>query len=367
MIAHVGGRYADLRVGHDGRFERAVEVHSCWGTFEWLLHDAFDLGHRVGVVCHSDDHKGRPGAAWPGAGQFGAIGGLTCYLMPKLDRETLFGPCAGATTTAPPARASFSMSRPACPTVPCCSRTIPRSGPPRARPAARAMMGDVVQADGEVILEVDAAGSAPLERIVVLNGKEQVATHRGYAGEPARPAHPRAVRGRGISRPRPRGFLGGPRAPGRQPLRARPGRSTCSTPTSRCGWRPTAPAWMSTRSPPAISAASISGSPTPMAGEIDIVTEVVTTRIPIAEIGLEDVVVDAGGLGRRLRLFRLPDQNATWQMRFAQPVRLRAGRQPALCPPHPGGRPPGLVEPDLRDRRVGNGSSPTDRSTARSR
>ncbi len=66
-IAHVGGRYADLSVGHDGRIERAVEIHSCWGTFEWLLHDAFDLGHRVGVVCHSDDHKGRPGAAYPGA------------------------------------------------------------------------------------------------------------------------------------------------------------------------------------------------------------------------------------------------------------------------------------------------------------
>ncbi len=90
VIAHVGGRYADISVGHDGRLERAVEVHSCWGTFEWLLHDAFKLGHRVGVVCHSDDHKGRPGAAYPGASQFGAIGGLTCYLMPRLDRPTLF-------------------------------------------------------------------------------------------------------------------------------------------------------------------------------------------------------------------------------------------------------------------------------------
>ena len=62
VIAHVGGRYADLAAAHDGKLERAVEVHSCWGTFEWLLHDAFRLGHRVGLVCHSDDHKGRPGA-----------------------------------------------------------------------------------------------------------------------------------------------------------------------------------------------------------------------------------------------------------------------------------------------------------------
>ena len=42
VIAHVGGRYADISVAHDGRLERAVEVHSTWGTFEWLLHDAFE-------------------------------------------------------------------------------------------------------------------------------------------------------------------------------------------------------------------------------------------------------------------------------------------------------------------------------------
>ena len=37
VIAHVGGRYADLNYAHDGRIERTVEVHSSWGTFEWLL------------------------------------------------------------------------------------------------------------------------------------------------------------------------------------------------------------------------------------------------------------------------------------------------------------------------------------------
>ena len=74
MIAHVGGRYADITFAHDGKLERAVEVHSSWGTFEWILHDAFDGGHRVGIVCHSDDHKGRPGATRPGASTFGALG-----------------------------------------------------------------------------------------------------------------------------------------------------------------------------------------------------------------------------------------------------------------------------------------------------
>src|SRR5690606_11484322 len=90
VIAHVGGRYADISIGHSGRIQQSVEIHSCWGTFEWLLHDAFDLGYRIGLVCHSDDHKGRPGAAYPGASTFGAIGGLTCYIMPELNRDNLF-------------------------------------------------------------------------------------------------------------------------------------------------------------------------------------------------------------------------------------------------------------------------------------
>ena len=89
VIAHVGGRYADLKYAHDGRVERTVEVHSSWGTFEWLLHDAFEKGFRVGVVCHSDDHKGRPGATRPGASTFGAVGGLT-HFMPELTRDALF-------------------------------------------------------------------------------------------------------------------------------------------------------------------------------------------------------------------------------------------------------------------------------------
>ena len=78
LIPHIGGRYADIKYAHDGRIERSVEVHSTWGTFEWLLHDAFEKGFRVGVVCHSDDHKGRPGATTPGASTFGALS-ATCF------------------------------------------------------------------------------------------------------------------------------------------------------------------------------------------------------------------------------------------------------------------------------------------------
>ena len=81
-FAHCGGRYADISIAHDGRFEKSVEVHSAWGTFEWLVQDAFKNGYRVGIIGNSDGHKGRPGASYPGAGWFGAVGGLTCFLMP---------------------------------------------------------------------------------------------------------------------------------------------------------------------------------------------------------------------------------------------------------------------------------------------
>ncbi|MEX2446813.1 MAG: DUF3604 domain-containing protein, partial [Dehalococcoidia bacterium] len=90
VCAHVGGRYADIRMAHDGRVEHTVEVHSAWGTFEWILEDAFDMGYRVGVMCNSDGHKGRPGASYPGDAIFGAYGGLTCFQMPELTRQAVF-------------------------------------------------------------------------------------------------------------------------------------------------------------------------------------------------------------------------------------------------------------------------------------
>jgi hypothetical protein len=88
VFAHIGGRYADLKM-HDPNIEVAVEVHSAWGTFEWLVEDAFQKGYRVGIVANSDGHKCRPGASYPGASTFGSYGGLTCVLAEKLDRESV--------------------------------------------------------------------------------------------------------------------------------------------------------------------------------------------------------------------------------------------------------------------------------------
>jgi len=89
LVPHVGGRYADL-ASHSKQLEPVVEVHSAWGTFEWMLEDAFLRGYRIGIVANSDGHKGRPGASYPGASTFGSYGGLTCVLADQLTREDIW-------------------------------------------------------------------------------------------------------------------------------------------------------------------------------------------------------------------------------------------------------------------------------------
>ena len=63
--------------------------HSAW-ELDWLIKDAFKLNYKVGIVAASDGHKGRPGASYPGDSLFGSYGGLTCHLLPFLDRDSLF-------------------------------------------------------------------------------------------------------------------------------------------------------------------------------------------------------------------------------------------------------------------------------------
>jgi len=89
LVPHIGGRRADL-AWHDPHLERLIEIHSCWGTFEWFRDEAMRRGLRVGFTAGSDDHKGRPGAAAPGSGSFAVRGGLTCAWAGDLTREALW-------------------------------------------------------------------------------------------------------------------------------------------------------------------------------------------------------------------------------------------------------------------------------------
>lgn len=86
VVPHIGGRPANLRY-HDPELEPVIEITSAWGQFEWLLEEALERGYRVGFTGGSDDHKGRPGASYPGSSSFGVYGGMTCLLAEELTRE----------------------------------------------------------------------------------------------------------------------------------------------------------------------------------------------------------------------------------------------------------------------------------------
>ena len=313
VIAHVGGRYADITYAHDGARERTVEVHSTWGTFEWLLHDAFDRGFRVGVVCHSDDHKGRPGATLPGASTFGAIGGLTCYFMPELTRDAVFEALRrrrhyGTTGT----RIFIDLRATFAAPVTGFSED-PKLAPADEIPVREAQMGDIVR-PGNVPMRLTAEviGTAPIERVDVLHGKDVVKTVRPFAAD----ALGRRVRvlwqgaeyrGRGretfwkgklsvdgnrIARFAPVNFLN----PERKVVETAPGAAL---------------AWTS------VTTGNLAGIDlwldAAARGTLRVETDIVSGTIDLAALRDDVVSLDGGGLGRRLGVYRLPD--AEWSRR----------------------------------------------------
>ncbi|MBI4182760.1 MAG: DUF3604 domain-containing protein [Proteobacteria bacterium] len=329
VVPHVGGRYADIAVAHEPRLEHSVEVHSAWGTFEWMLTDALALGYRVGVVCNSDGHKGRPGASYAGAGEFGAIGGLTCLLMPELSRAAVFE-CLrrrhhyGTTGARLILDVRARFDRPAAlfdrnPALPgACSR-----------PVGEAMMGDILRTeDGEAALAVDLVGSAPIERVELRNGGETLEVVRPF-GEAQLGRRVRVIwegaeyRGRG----RQTTWDGRASLIGNRILRASPV-NFLNAEKRLAVEGPTALSWRS------VTTGNLAGFDLwleePRAGELVIATPHASVRLAVEEIGIEDRVFEAGGLGRRLRVFRLPEENAAHALRIERRLRLRAGADNAL-------------------------------------
>ena len=150
--SHVGGRWADVKAYFDPEAHNLVEVVSGWGVFEWMLFDALDCGHVVGVMCNSDGHKGRPGAEGPGAGEFGIAGGLTCVLASELSRAGVWEAlcsrrCYGTTG----ARILLDVQ------------------------IAGALMGAVVTNVDSVDIRARVVGAAPLEALQVYRGRALLA------------------------------------------------------------------------------------------------------------------------------------------------------------------------------------------------
>ena len=325
VLAHVGGRYADISVGHDGRIERSVEVHSCWGTFEWILHDAFDLGYRVGVVCHSDDHKGRPGAAYPGAATFGAIGGLTCYRMEALDRKHLFKALRGRNHYGTTGTRLYLDVEARLDTGAQRFDEDPAFGPTGSQPVKSVQMGDIATTtDGQATLACEVLGSAPVERVTVFKGNRPVAIMRGY-GESDLGRRIRVVwegaeyRGRSrevywrgkcsilgnrIERIRSFNFFNVDK-----PLWLRDDGREVAFDSVTTGNFAGFDAWLSESD----------------GGDLTFDSSEGRFSVPISRIGLDDHVFDAGGLGKKVRIFRLPDEIESWQLAFETRVELDPG------------------------------------------
>jgi hypothetical protein len=307
VIAHVGGRYADIGYAHDERLERAVEVHSTWGTFEWLLHDAFERGYRVGVVCHSDDHKGRPGATRPGASTFGAIGGLTCYLMSELTRDALFASLRrrrhyGTTGTRlfMDVRGTFAAPVPLF-------LDDPRLGPAEEHEIQEALMGDIVRPGAiPMRLVAEVIGTAPIERVDVMHGARVTETVRPYTaadlGRRVRVLWMGAeYRGRGRETQwEGRLTLSGNRVQRFEPVNfLNPERQVRET------LEGTSLAWSS------VTTGNLAGIDLWLeeaaAGNLLVDTNVTSAEIDLSMLSDGAATWDGGGLGRMLKIYRLPE------------------------------------------------------------
>jgi hypothetical protein len=325
LYAHVGGRYANIAYAHDPKLETAFELHSAWGTFEWLLKDAFDLGYRVGVVCNSDGHKGRPGASYPGASTFGAYGGLTCFLTGRLDRDAIFEAMRsrhhyGTTGSRIHLEVNAEFTTPAI---------LVKNAPAPDASVSSAMMGDIVKvADDQITLRVEVDAPAGIERIEIRNGRESVETHRPYdredLGQRIRIVWSGAeYRGRGRNTEwRGRAGFKGAAIHNFHKINAwNHERLFEQVGSNQIIWD-------------SITTGNFTGFDAWAKGADNASLEITTNRgdlaLQLRDIGIEDHVLDAGGLDRKLRVFRLPDNNAHRSMSIETQLKLNTGRDNPL-------------------------------------
>ncbi len=329
VFAHIGGRYADIKIAHDERLEKSVEVHSAWGTFEWLVHDAFEQGYRVGILSNSDGHKGRPGASHPGATKFGAYGGLSCILAPAFTRAGIMQGLRRRHHYGTTGNRLILDTRVAFGEDATLFDDDPRLGDVGSQAVREAMMGDILQTgESEVVLHIDVLASAPIERIDIRNGLDTEEIYRPYA-EADLGRRIRVIwegseyRGRG----RETVWDGFAALAGNSFERVEPinrynlDKRFDLSADDRLEWT-------------ALTTGGFGGFDAllrdPTAGRLQIETALVQQTLDVADIGYDERIFANGGIDRRIRVYRLPDDNPHCSARIERRVKLRDDRDNAL-------------------------------------
>ena len=329
VFAHIGGRYADIKMAHDRRIERSVEVHSAWGTFEWLIDDAIEQGYRVGIVSNSDGHKGRPGASHPGATKFGAYGGLTCVLareftrpgiMDALRKRHHYGTTGNRIIL--DTHAEFD-----------CESDLyadnPDLGGTSIAKTTRAMMGDIIRSDAEQVnYRINVHSPSPIERIDIRNGTETLETFRPYTKEDLGTRIRILWEGSEY------------RGRGRETIwdgyaELTDNEFVSLTPINRYNLdkkfeqlNPSRVEWT------ALTTGGFGGFDAILhdshSGCLRIETDLVKESVPISEIGLDELIFQNGGIKRQIRIFRLPDVNSNFETSLNRLISLHKDRDNAL-------------------------------------
>jgi hypothetical protein len=324
--AHCGGRYADIAYAHDHALERSVEIHSSWGTFEWLAADAFREGYRVGIVGNSDGHKGRPGSEPPGASLFGALGGLTCYWMKDLTRDALFDALQSrhhyATTgSRVHMTADVRLETPAKVWT-----DDPRVAGARSHTASDVMMGDIVSCSaGHVAFEATVAADSAILSVELRRGSEVLETIRPNGEAPMGQRY--RVEWSGAEyrgRARQTVWDGTLKVSGAEIVSAlpinflNPDRPLKQVSKTELSWS-------------SITTGNYAGVDLLLSGGdavLEIATAVGTLEVNLADIGHQPTVRNFGKLARELRVSRQPDTYAVTTLDLKRDIELVAGENP---------------------------------------
>jgi hypothetical protein len=332
VAAHCGGRYADVTYAHDAEKEPSVEIHSCWGTFEWIVRDALEAGYRIGIVGGSDDHKGRPGASHPGSSKFGSYGGLTCHLMDELSRDALFSSFRQRHHYATSGARIWLDVRARLQHAATLYLGDAMDSGCKTETVRSAIMGDIMAVtDEEVELEIEVVGTAPIERIELRDGLDVIELFRPYSKEEVgsrirviwEGAESRG-RGRNATWDGKATLIGNAFKEVRKINFWNAEKPIQQLGTSELAWQS-----FTTGSFSGFEAVLADG----MAGRLHIETSSANVDIDVSDIGYDDRMIEAGGLEKRIRIFRLPDENphrcVTLKRRMA--VRQTGDTRPYVC------------------------------------